>query len=85
VPVVRRPDPQDLVLDLARRLAEEFATVPIPMVTSAVRAAVSATALFGDAVAASLDTIERIAREDLLAIRAAAAEQAETTDAALAV
>jgi phage-related minor tail protein len=74
---VRRPNPQKLLLDLTRRLAEEFETVPIPTVTSAVRAAASATALFGDDIESSLETIEKIAREDLLAVRAAAAEQAQ--------
>ena len=77
MPGVRRPNPKKLLLDLTRRLAEEFDTVPIPTVTSAVSAAASATELFGDDVAASLETIEKIAREDLLAVRAAAAEQAQ--------
>ena len=73
---VRRPSPLTLVLDLTRRLAEEFDSVPIPMVTSTVKAAAEATRLFGEDVAASLETIERIAREDLIAIREAADEQA---------
>jgi hypothetical protein len=63
------------VLDLTRRLAEEFDSVPIPMVTSAVRNAVQAAELFGGDVTASLDTIERLAREDLTALAAARAEQ----------
>ena len=74
--VVRRPNPLALVLDLTRRLAEEFDTVPIPMVTRTVRSATEATQLFGEDIAQSLDTIERIAREDLTAIRDAAEEQA---------
>ena len=73
--VVRRPNPLALVLDLTRRLAEEFETVPIPMVTRTVRSATEATQLFGEDISASLDTIERIAREDLVAIRDAADEQ----------
>jgi hypothetical protein len=64
------------VLELARRLAEEFDTVPLPMVSRAVRSAAAATELFGGDVADSLATIERIAREDLEALRAATAEQA---------
>ena len=76
---VRRPDPASLVLELTRRLAEEFDTVPIPAVTSTVKAAADAVQLFGEHVAAALATIEQIAREDLVAIRAAAAEQAEQT------
>ena len=75
--VARRPNPLALVLDLTRRLAEEFDTVPIPMVTRAVRSAAEATELFGEDIAASLDTIERIAREDLVAVRGAAGEQSE--------
>ena len=75
--VVRRPNPLALVLDLTRRLAEEFDTVPIPMVTRTVRAAAEATRLFGDDIADSLDTIERIAREDLMAIRDTADDQAK--------
>jgi hypothetical protein len=75
VTAVRRPNPQSLVLDLTRQLAEEFDTVPIPMVTGAVRSAASAASLFGDEIAGSLEMIERIAREDLLAIAAAAVER----------
>ncbi|HET7311741.1 MAG TPA: hypothetical protein VFJ17_10505 [Mycobacteriales bacterium] len=66
-----------LVLDLTRRLAEEFDSVPIPMVTRAVRSATDAAKLFGEDIAASLETIERIAREDLLAIRDATDEQSQ--------
>ena len=73
--VVRRPNPLTLVLELTRRLAEEFDAVPIPMVTRTVRSATEATRLFGDDISDSLDTIERIAREDLIAIRDAAEEQ----------
>jgi hypothetical protein len=65
------------ILEMTRRLAEEFHEVPIPLVTSTVRAAVSATELFGSDVASSLDLIEKLAREDLIAVRAAAQEQAE--------
>lgn len=70
-----RPVTLEPVLDLARSLAEEFDTVPLPMVGRAVKSAVQATALFGDDVADSLPTIERIAREDLIALRDTAAEQ----------
>lgn len=71
---VRRPNPRALLLDLSRRLAEEFDSLPIPTVTTAVQAAADATELFGDDVMSSIDTIERIAREDLTAVREAAAE-----------
>jgi len=77
VSAVRRPNSRTLLLDLTRRLAEEFESLPIPTVTTAVQSAVNATALFGDNVVESIDTIERIAREDLLAVSAAAAEQAQ--------
>ncbi|HEX4655228.1 MAG TPA: hypothetical protein VH274_05760 [Mycobacteriales bacterium] len=78
VPAVRRPNPRTMLLDLTRRLAEEFETLTIPTVTAAVQSAASATELFGDDVASSIETIERIAREDLVAVSAAAAEQAQT-------
>ena len=70
-----RPASIEPVLNLARNLAEEFDTVPLPMVSRAVKSAVQATALFGDRIAESLSTIERIAREDLIALRDTAAEQ----------
>jgi hypothetical protein len=75
VSVVRRPNPLALVLDLTRQLAEEFDSVPIPMVTRTVRSAAEAAQLFGEDISSSLATIERIAREDLVAIRDAADEQ----------
>jgi hypothetical protein len=84
VSVVRRPNPLTLVVDLTQRLAEEFDSVPIPLVTRTVRSATEATRLFGEDIASSLETIERIAREDLIAIREAADEQsrlATTVDA----
>jgi hypothetical protein len=72
---VNRPSPLSLLLDLTRRLAEEFHTVPIPMVTRVVKSAAEATRLFGDDVAASLGTIEQIARQDLAAIGDATEQQ----------
>lgn len=75
MPALRRPDPRALVLDLTRRLSEEFHVVPLSNVRSAVQAAVSATQLFGHSVTASIDTIEQLAREDLVAVRAATLEQ----------
>ena len=74
---VNRPNPLNLLLDLTRRLAEDYHTVPIPMVTRVVKAAAEATQLFGDDIEASLATIERIAREDLAAIRSAAGDAQE--------
>ena len=77
MPGVQRPNPQKMLFDLTRRLAEEFDTVPIPTVSGAVHAGASATELFGHDVATSLDTIEKLAREDLIAVSAAASEQAQ--------
>lgn len=73
--IPERPRSVEPVLALARRLAEEFDTVPLPMVSRAVKSAAQATALFGDKATDSLPTIERIAREDLIALRDTAAEQ----------
>jgi hypothetical protein len=70
-----RPATLEPVLTLAQSLAEEFDTVPLPMVGRAVKSAVQATALFGENIAQSLSTIERIAREDLIALRDTTAEQ----------
>lgn len=74
---VRRPNARALLLDLTRRLAEEYDALPIPTVSAAVQSAVSATALFGDDVESSIETIERLAHEDLLAIRDAAGDEAQ--------
>jgi hypothetical protein len=81
VSLSRRPKTVDHVLDLTRRLAEEFDTVPLPMVTTSVRSAVSAVSLFGNDIVGSLGTVEQIAREDLIALRVTAAEQAEVAAA----
>lgn len=78
---LRRPKSIDHVLELTRRLAEEFHMVPLTMVTASVKSAVAAVRLFGDEVVTSLDTIEQIAREDLLALRETTAEQAEVAAA----
>ena len=53
-----RPTSLEPVLNLARNLAEEFDTVPLPMVSRAVKSAVQATALFGDKVADSRESKE---------------------------
>lgn len=70
--MLRRPDPLTLVVDLTRQLAEEFDTVPIRLVSTAVKSAADAVELFGNDIASSLETVERIAREDLIAVRDAA-------------
>ena len=71
MPTARR-NGVDLVLELASRLAEEFDSVPLSMVSRTVRRAAEAASLFGEDVAAVLATVERIAREDLMALRDAA-------------
>jgi hypothetical protein len=70
VPTVR-PNAMTLVIDLAHQLAEEFDTVPLPLVGQAVRSAASAAQVLADDVATALPRIERAAREDLTALREA--------------
>ena len=72
-----RPTPLAVMLDLAKRLAEEYDTVPLAQVSRAVKSAADAARLFGEDVATALPTIERIAREDL-AVLAEAASTAVT-------
>ena len=71
-----RPNALAVMLDLAKRLAEEFDTVPLAQVSRAVKAAAEAVRLFGEDVTAALPTIERIAREDLAVLAEAAATSA---------
>ena len=68
-----RPNALALMLDLAKRLAEEFDSVPLAQVSRAVKSAAEAARLFGEDVTSALPTVERIAREDLTALAAAAA------------
>ena len=75
--ITARPNGLALMLDLAKRLAEEFDTVPLAQVSRAVKAAAEAARLFGEDVSAALPVIERIAREDL-AVLAEAASAAVT-------
>lgn len=65
---VRRPNALALVLDVTRRLAEDFTTVPLPMVSRCVQRATNAVRLFGEDISAAIDVVERIAREDLTVI-----------------
>jgi hypothetical protein len=60
-----RPNALALMLDLAKRLAEEFDTVPLAQVSRAVKAGADAARLFGEDITAALPTIELLAREDL--------------------
>jgi hypothetical protein len=70
-----RPEGLAPVLAIARNLAEEFDTVPLPMVSRAVRTAVEAAELFGESLPGALPTIERLAREDLTVVSAGLREQ----------
>ena len=72
-----RPTPLAVMLDLAKRLAEEYDTVPLAQVSRSVKAAADAARLFGEDATTALPTIERIAREDL-AVLAEAASTAVT-------
>ena len=74
-----RPNALTVMVDLAKRLAEEFETVPLAQVSRAVKSAGEAARLFGEDVVAALPTIERIAREDLTALAEAAEGTAEGT------
>jgi len=67
-----RPNALAVLLDLARRLAEEFDTVPLAQVSGSVKAAAEAARLFGEDVVTALPTIERLAREDLTVLAEAA-------------
>lgn len=51
--------------ELARRLAEEFDTVPLPVVGRAVRAAARAVSTVGKSEARARAEIERLARAEL--------------------
>ena len=72
-----RPTALAVLLDLAKRLAEEYDTVPLAQVSQSVKAAADAARLFGEDVTTALPTIERLAREDL-AVLAEAASTAVT-------
>lgn len=77
MPGVRRPPVVTLVLDLTRRLAEEFHTVPIPTVTRVVRSAVDAVTLLTADLPSSLGTVEQLARQELAALDDAMTPPAE--------
>lgn len=65
MPTLRRKSPGSHVLDLTRRLAEEYAALPLPEVRRSVREAAELVASAGIGVAETLTLIERIARDDL--------------------
>jgi hypothetical protein len=61
----RRPPPGSRVLDLTRRLAEEYASVPLPAVRRAVRDAADLVGWAADGSAERLALLERLARVEL--------------------
>lgn len=68
IAAVRRPNALSLVLDLTRRLAEDYPSAPLPVVSRCVQRAASAVRLFGEDLKSGMDVVERIAREDLTVI-----------------
>jgi hypothetical protein len=65
VPTIRRKSPGSHLLDLTRRLAEDYDVLPLPDVRRSVREAAELAAAAGAGVAETLTLIERIARDDL--------------------
>lgn len=89
-----RPTPDAQILELTRRLAEDYASIPLPEVSSVVKDAVTAVTDGGEwagtaaGIPAIVEVIELLAREDLDATIVgapsppkAAAPKAAATDA----
>jgi hypothetical protein len=75
--VLRRPTPANQILDLARRLAEEYASILLPEVSLVVRDAAAASidpavgwSGTAEGIPAIIEVIELVAREDLDWLRA---------------
>jgi hypothetical protein len=68
VPTFHRKSPGSHLLDLTRRLAEEYDVLPLPDVRRSVREAAELVAATGAGVTDTLKLIERIARDDLSAL-----------------
>jgi hypothetical protein len=73
---LRRPTPAKQILDLARRLAEEYVSIPLPEVSRVVHDAATVTEAERDwsgtaeGIPALIEVLEAVAREDLDQIRA---------------
>lgn len=74
MPGLRRPTPAKRVLDLTRRLAEDYDSIPLPEVSRAVQEAAAVTtgsdgswAGTREGIPAIVEVIEQLAREDLSA------------------
>jgi hypothetical protein len=65
VPTIRRASARSRILDLTRRLAEEYASVPLPAVGSAVSDAAELVDWAADGSAETLVLLERLARVEL--------------------
>jgi len=70
--VLRRPTPANQILELARRLAEEYPSIPLPEVSRVVRDAAAASidsaggwSGTAEGIPAIIEVIELVAREDL--------------------
>ena len=63
--VLRRPSPAARLLDLTRLLAEDYDSVPLPIVTRAVQEAASLVRPSKKADGSSVALVERLAREEL--------------------
>ncbi len=64
-----KPTALSLVLDLTSRLAADYATLPLEVITSCVQAAAGAVELFGEDVVDQIATVETLARAELSAVR----------------
>jgi hypothetical protein len=72
MPGLRRPTPERGILDLTRRLAEEYEAVPLPEISRVVQEAVAAatgpSGMWGgtrEGIPAFVEVVEVLAREDL--------------------
>jgi hypothetical protein len=72
MPGLRRPTPDSGILDLTRRLAEEYVSIPLPAISRVVQDAVTATTgpngQWGgtrEGIPTFVEVVEILAREDL--------------------
>lgn len=63
-----KPNALTLVLDLTSRLATDYPTVPLEIITSCVQNATAAVRLFGDDATTAMSTVDALVRADLGAI-----------------
>jgi hypothetical protein len=92
MPGLSRAKPSGLVLDLTKRLAEDYASIPLPEVTRIVRDAVATTTgpdgrldANAEGLRAVIAVIEHLAREDLDQLTAQRATIDDVTPAPAAV